>query len=232
MWTRNVEPAELDVPGTQDFVQFFERQLERERLFRSEAEHRLANFLQVAAANLDRQTRRMAQADARDAITLASDQLLLLSRLHHVFSQIDCSSLLAYGKGLAEACTVLHELAFAPRGHVLRFVLQAGAEDIAIRGDQAQALTLLTSELILNAAKHGFAERQSGTVEVLLGWGSGHITCAVIDNGGMSSARQSHSDSQGMLIASRLAKEVGGRCRWVFNADGTEARVVLPIDHV
>ena len=229
MWNRSVEPSDRGAFHTPDFVQFFERQLERERLFRSEAEHRLANFLQVAAANLERQTRRLGHAEARDAVTLASNQLMLLSRLHRVFSQIDCSSLMDYGKGLAEACTVLHELAFAPRGHTLRFVLQAGAEEIAMRPDQAQALSLLTSELILNAAKHGLPERQGGIVEVSLGWNNDHLYCAVIDNGGISSVREASSSSQGMLIASRLAKEAGGNCRWVFNANGTEARVILPI---
>ena len=208
------------------------RLLAQERLLRDEAEHRLANLLQLVSSNLAKAARRTEGEQARNAIDAAAEQVLTLGRLQQA---LGCSSEEGQAEGcetkLRQLCTALASLVVGPRGHSIALETEADATDLALRPDLARCLALVVSELVINAAKHAFPRGTAGRITVVLSRTARHVSCTVLDDGIGAGPSSRLSSSRGLQLAQSLAEEVGGRCRWVFGHTGTEAQVLLPLEH-
>lgn len=200
-----------------------------DRLLRQEADHRLANLLQIVSGNLTRSCRDGSTEQARRLIGAAADQIVALGKLHQALAQPSEMRTEDGSSRLQILCSSLKKLVIEPRGHVLAFRTEGGEPGgFPLRSDIAHCLVLIVSEFIINAAKHAFSPDTTGNIRVLLGRSADRLSCTVSDDG---AATLSHDDcftSQGMCLARDLAQRAGGNCNWVFNPTGTEAHVSLP----
>ncbi len=124
-----------------------------------EMNHRVKNNLALVTSLISIQARR-GSFDAKDL----QSRVRALSEVHDLLYRSNHGENIDLGDLLARACdpaTLVPE----DRGITLDTSL---AEGILISADRASPLALATLELITNAVKHAFAERQAGTIQLTL----------------------------------------------------------------
>jgi two-component sensor histidine kinase len=111
-----------------------------------------------------------------------------------------------------------------------RITIALQGENVYLPAQQATSTALVVNELLQNAVKHGFPNRDEGTVTVRLGASADEITIEIVDDGvglppGMSIDRDGNL---GMQIIRTLVRE-DLRGEFTVTSDrGTTARIVLP----
>ncbi len=197
----------------------------RELLFR-ELQHRVSNNLQVAAALLNVQMRRLADPDAKAALVEASRRLELIGRIsRQLYDPKGAAQMLV--PFLDDLCRGVVEAT----GRTDVTLSVQGDPAIGIEPDAAIPTALIVTEAIANAIEHGFAGGRRGTIEVRVvrDTASGELVVSVEDDGhglpdGVDGAAAS---SLGVQIATMLARSRGGRFD-LTRAAGTRATLVLP----
>jgi two-component sensor histidine kinase len=137
-----------------------ETALDEKQLLVREMNHRIKNNLGLVGAMLSLQARRFADPEAREELTRAVARINNLALVHDRL-QLFTSSVMAI-----DAAGHFQELC-----HMLRSLLPQGVSLAArcsgtIPGDAVESLTLIANELVTNAAKHAFAERDGGEIEL------------------------------------------------------------------
>lgn len=197
----------------------------RALLFR-ELQHRVSNNLQVAAALLTMQRKRIANAEASAALDEACRRLGLIGRISR--------KLYGIGGGGQPLGPLLEQIgqdiieASGGRGVTLRI---EDAAEVRVRPAAAVPVALVVAEAIANAIEHGFGrEQERPLITVRVERASG-LLLEVQDNGrGLPDGfRMKASDSLGLQIATMLAKQLGGQFRLMSGEKGgTIAQLELP----
>ena len=186
--------------------------------------HRIKNNLSLVSAILGLQSRRFADASVREEFTAAANRIRNLALVH--------DRLQLFSTSVTEVPAEPH---FRELGEMLRSLLPPGIGltltcSGTIVGDCVEALTLITNELVTNAAKYAFMGREAG--EIVIGYreeGAGWRLW-VSDNGtGFTDSNVSASFGKQMIaaMATRLHAEIS------YIADGgTRVEVVCgtPMD--
>ena len=156
------------------------RKAERDKdmLFR-ELAHRMQNNLAVAISLLAQQSRSHADAEARDALAKAGDRLRILAEGQRHLQPLAPGRVEMRGY-LAQVCDHLGGSLAAPRA--VEFVFRL--DQVAVDADKALALALITNELVTNALKYAFVDRNKGVVTVALAQTpGGDVELTVSDDG-------------------------------------------------
>ena len=198
-----------------------EAALEQKGTLLRELHHRVKNNLQTLLGILVIAERGAAVPEARDAIRDARarvEAMAVLQRL--LYQQDDLASVDGFAF-LAELCATV-ERAFRRPGIAVR----VAPADATLDLDVAAATGLIVNELVTNAFKHAFPDRERGEVTVRLqqGDGSGDVVLVVEDDGrglGMEQA-----EGTGLTLVRGLARQCGGTCL-VEVAGGVRCSVVL-----
>jgi two-component system, sensor histidine kinase PdtaS len=137
-----------------------ETTLDEKQLLVREMNHRIKNNLGLVGAMLTLQARHFADPEAREELTKAVARINNLALVH------DRLQLFTSAVTAIEAAPHFQELC-----HMLRSLLPQGVSLSArcsgtIPGDAVESLTLIANELVTNAAKHAFAERDGGEIEL------------------------------------------------------------------
>lgn len=137
-----------------------EKVVEEKQLLVREMNHRIKNNLSLVAAMLSLQARRFSDETVRSELANA------VSRIHNLALVHDRLQL--FSSNVREVDAASH---FRDLGEMLRSLLPAGVTlttncSGSIPGDSLESLTLITNELVTNAAKYAFSERASGSVEI------------------------------------------------------------------
>ena len=89
-------------------------------------------------------------------------------------------------------------------------------------------LSMLINELVTNSLKHGFADREGGTISVRLDREAERLLVLSIRDDGRGFVGDMPAEgSLGMTIIRSLASQLGGEVTW-SGAVGTTARVAFP----
>ncbi len=102
---------------------------------------------------------------ARNALMIGNNRIMAMARVHEkLYGSTDLANI-----GAAEYLEGIVGSVMAGRSENHREVFCSfDIEDIILTGDQAIPCGLMVNELISNALKHGFSNRQSGEIEVSL----------------------------------------------------------------
>lgn len=141
-----------------------------------EAQHRAANSIHIACSTIPRARYALAKADAHlRAFAILNDQL-------HRRTCPSATSEVCIAGYLEELCKQLRTVCLDQ----LDFELAVAALDTELLPEaRCRHIGLITTELVLNAAKHAFAGRIGGRVQVILSRCSptSPLTLEVSDNG-------------------------------------------------
>ncbi|HYP06996.1 MAG TPA: histidine kinase dimerization/phosphoacceptor domain -containing protein [Bryobacteraceae bacterium] len=211
-----------------------EREQVRERLQRSlvekdvllrEIHHRVKNNLQVIVSLLGLQARYIQDPGALASIEETTNRVRAIARIHEaLYGNSDLASIhfSSYLNQLVQDLTAFYDVS-------QRIETRVSAAPVTLDIDLAVPLALITNELICNAMKHGFPDRENGSivVEFAMSEGGGRLTVA--DNGiglppGFDAFRAA---SMGFNLIRILAEQLEAELE-VQSSGGTQVVVRFP----
>jgi two-component sensor histidine kinase len=199
--------------------------LDQQQLLLREMNHRIKNNLTLVAGMLHLQARQSSEPAVRDSLTSAVTRINNLALIHDRMQLFTGSmKTISAAAHFQELSDMLRSL--LPTGVVLTAKLSG-----SIPGDHVAAITLIANELITNAAKYAFSERQDG--EITLGYQEEGVGWRlwVHDNGsGLPSLSSARSTSFGGRLVETLAMQLNAQVKSVSEG-GTKVDVIcgLPL---
>ena len=173
-----------------------------------ETQHRCSNDLQLVVSLLALQSRRVAGAEAREALTDAMERVSVLARARSTFQHQAQHSLEA---ALRQVCEALHSQA-EPRGILVS--LEIGDSPRACPPTKVMNVALTVNELATNAIKHAFQEGKAGSVKISMRRHDDHHLAVVVDDDGLPFPEVSNGagigSGLGLGLAKRLIAASGG----------------------
>lgn len=186
-----------------------------------EADHRLANSLQLAANFLLLQQARLADPVARWALINAAERLVAVGHLHRFLCDDD-------GAGAdVDLQPFLRDLAaLLEQGTGLRCA--ARSPSIRVPASMAQQLGLAVNELAMNAAKHAYDRSEAGDLMIEASRAGDELRIVVSDHGrGLGAAYDVRRPTGlGTDILQAIARQLAGRLE---AADDGGARFTLAV---
>lgn len=204
-----------------------DREIAERDLFLEEFDHRVKNNFTLVAALLDMQRRRARDAETQAALSSALARVDSIARAHrHLYRGAAASH------GAVDMAVYLEELSAALADALFlrgAITLDCACDHGAIPRDRAVSIGLIVNELVTNAAKHAFAGRESGRIEVRFeatpqGW-----KLVVRDDGvGMSAdARPRKDGGLGQKLIDGFVRQARGTATTETGPGGTVVTVAL-----
>jgi two-component sensor histidine kinase len=194
---------------------------------REEADHRIANSLQMISALVRLRARSGQLSDPQTFLVEIADRIETVGKLHRFLSR-STTGTIQLGAYLEEICTRLRG-AVSPAATSWSFDCPS---DCALPAKTALSLGLITAELVSNSLKYahpaGLPTRISLSCAKV---GQGSLKIAYEDDGvGFpESFDATASGHMGMNFISLLSQGVGGHHEWRSDSLGIRFEIVLPV---
>jgi two-component sensor histidine kinase len=194
-----------------------------EELIRVETHHRLMNTFAILCAILERE---LNTSNPRSRVAL--DRSVRIIRAHSALHR--CLALgtprgpVALGEYVKRLSRCISEAVLEPMNVTCEIFTDKGFMPAV----QAEHLGLVLCELVINAAKHGFAHKRTGAVRIEVvrqdhGW-----CCTVTDNGG-GFPDVVPAAGLGTQIVEALVRRLNGRMIVQSTAEGTTVTLLIPL---
>lgn len=204
-----------------------DRQIAERDLMLEEFDHRVKNNFTLVASLLDMQRRRAGDPATGEALGVALTRVESIARAHrHLYRGRSSGADVDMAAYLGELCTALAEALFL-RGAI---TLACDADHAQLPRDRAVSIGLVLNELVTNAAKHAFQDRESGAISVGFRASGNGWRLTVADNGiGMPAERPKPSRNGGLgsRLLEAFAAQAGGKLSTASGVDGTVVTVEL-----
>jgi two-component sensor histidine kinase len=204
-----------------------DRELAERDLFLEEFDHRVKNNFTLVASLLDMQRRRASEGETKDALASALARVESIARAHrHLYRGTASPGAVDMAAYLGELCTALSEALFL-RGAI---TLDHHSDHAAVPRDRAVSIGLIVNELVTNAAKHAFGERESGTIRVRFeARGPGWRLTVADDGQGMPEETRSRGRDGGLgqRLIDGFVRQARGKLRVESGERGTTVTVDL-----
>ena len=199
----------------------------RELLFR-ELQHRVSNNLQMVAALLTVQRRKIADPEAKLALDEASRRLGVIGRISRQLYDPTGA-----GKDLPAFLDQLARDVIETSGHANITHHVSGISPNGLGPEAAIPLALVVAEAIANSIEHGFANREDACrVDIRVRSTADHRLQVEVEDDGCGlpvGFTLEQSESLGLKIATMLASQLGGNFTLQPGISGTLARLELPL---
>jgi two-component sensor histidine kinase len=123
---------------------------------------------------------------------------------------------------LAVLCTSISNSVLSPRG----ITLTLSADPVIVSPLRCWQISLVVSELLNNAAKHAFRQRDAGAVTIKISTRGGMLRCAIMDDGGVDSVP---SFGRGTAIVNALVDGLGGTVSREYRSSGSTIAFCVPL---
>jgi signal transduction protein with GAF and PtsI domain len=190
-----------------------------------EMHHRIKNNLQTIAMLLRLQLGEESESDPQEALRESISRILSIAAAHEVLSD--------KGFRLADVKQVLQQVAQNATQNRLypreSLDMQVRGDEITLPSRQATALALAVNELIQNALKHGFVDRDEGRIAITLRQHTAGFEVEVRDDGVGLPPDEPPLRGLGLQIIETLVNEdLGGRLEIELGTQGTRATIAVP----
>ncbi len=184
---------------------------EKETLLK-EVYHRVKNNLQVVQSLLSLQRRTVPEGPASAALDDSVQRVRAMALVHEKLYQSGSLAAVSLADYTGD---LLKQIAEATGAAQRGIRLRADIAPVRTGLDGAIPFGLLVSELVGNALKHGFRDRESGEVRILLESQAGGAVLSVCDDGtGLPETFDlSGSAAMGLQLAVNLSRQLGGELR-------------------
>ena len=189
---------------------------------RGEADHRMANSLQLAADLLLFEQARVRDPDAREALGAAVARLSAIAQLHRCLCDQDPAAGVDLRLFLGEICDLI------ARSSGLACSLDA--DPVVVAPDTAQQLAIAVNELAMNAAKHAYRGHARGALHVEARRNGDRLRLTVSDHGaGLGADFQiGRANGLGMDILQAVVRQVRGTLE-AHDDHGARFTITLPL---
>lgn len=195
----------------------------------SEANHRIANSLQLVSALLSSQGREIADPVARSALDVSVQRIAAIAGVHRQL----------YLGGSADAVDVSTYLVDLIAGlqagfhaGVGRRRLHLDVDQLLVTPDFATTLGVIVTELVINACKYAYAPDEPGDVEIVFVMTPvGGFSLDVRDQG-VGRVRVPTQAGLGSRIVELMSRRLGADGGYVAREVGTSFRITGPLPSV
>lgn len=197
-----------------------EKNREKETLLK-EIHHRVKNNLQIVMSMLNLQARRVSDPSAQEVMQAVKARVRSMAILHERLYQHEDLASIDLSAYIQEICQGLCDT-YGTKERNIKLVLNIPS--IMVEADTALSLGLIANELVSNAIKYAFPDRQGFIAISLVREYANNYTLTVHDNGlGLPpdfEARQ--KKSFGLQLVHSLARKLGGSMEFINN-NGTNS---------
>ena len=201
-----------------------EKLANQQALLLREVNHRIANSLQLISSLIELQARRVADPAARDMLKHAADRVEAVTLVHrrlYTSNDVEAVAMDQYLEGLVE------ELGRLSQNDERTVNITLHAEPVRVHTDKAVSLGLIVNELVTNALKYAYPDRD-GDIRVRFGRIGDAIQLVVEDDGvGSVSGSAPKGSGLGTLIVNAMARSAKATVALDESHPGT--RVVLTL---
>ncbi|RZF63843.1 sensor histidine kinase [Sphingomonas populi] len=188
-----------------------------ENAVQREADHRIANSLQLLSALLSSQGREVSDPAARAALEISVQRIGAIAGVHRQLYR-------SHGEDGIDLCAYLMDLLAGLQGSFSgeNRHIHLEAEPVITPSDFAGIIGIIVTELVINACKHAYAPDQQGVIKVVLAIDTARgFTLEVRDRGcGRADARQS-LHGLGSRIVDLMSRKLDADARYVAADVGT-----------
>jgi PAS domain S-box-containing protein len=213
-----------DVTAARLAVRIRDDLIKEKEILMQELQHRVANSLQIIASVLLQSARRVQSEETRHYLRNAHNRVISIATLQKqlAVSVEDTVELRQYFQGL---CDSIGASMIDDDGLI---TLHANADGSTVTANVATSLGLIVTELVINALKHAFPDRErTGDVGVDYRTHGDGFVLSVTDNGvGMEAGIGLSKPGLGTGIVDALAKQLGGTVEVTDTAPGTRVSIV------
>ena len=202
-----------------------EAALGRHQVLLQEMSHRVKNSLLIVTSMLQLQARDVGNPELTQHLEEAAHRVSAVARAHDQLFQGGDIERIDLGRYIEGICKDLDD-------SVAHCIIRTETQyEIEISADRAISAALVVNELIANAAKHAYASRQDGTIQIILaGAGDDKVSISVHDEGtglppGFDLERPK---GLGMRIVTSFVKQLKGTIEVRHHNPGSEFVVILP----
>lgn len=196
-----------------------------------EANHRIANSLQLIAALLSSQGREVTDPVARSALDMSVHRIDAIAGVHRHLHRADATRAVDVATYLVDLVDGL-QASFRDGAGYRR--LHLDVEPQPVTPDFAITLGVIVTELVINACKYAYAPDEPGDVDIVFAATAEHgFSLEVSDQGVGRSSRPGGSGQQGRGIGSRIvgwmARHLQAEGAYLEPAVGTTFRLRGPL---
>ncbi|MBR0877789.1 two-component sensor histidine kinase [Bradyrhizobium japonicum] len=186
-----------------------------------ESHHRMKNTLTLLGASVRRDFSRPGTRDMSGAVDRFEQRIVAFGRLYQLLSDSDSLTAVSVEAFFENLCEALSEAVLEPAGIRCEAAIESGA----LPASQCHRLALMLTELVTNAAKHAFPDRNDALIRIEMANRDGAWLCTVADNGiGATGPLQ----GTGSRILEGLARSIDARLQGEASQGGTRVTIVMP----
>lgn len=184
-----------------------------------EANHRIANTLQLVCSLISIEARDVSDATTRSVLERTQQRISAIAHVHHHLyaardhAAIDLGSYLEeLGAQMARSC--------APHRQVF-----VNADTVPVSGATASSMGILVAELVTNACKHAYSADAPGSIGVALHRSNDGTYRLLVEDRGRGTRGASVQDGLGRRLIDATVARLGGCAVWEDAEPGTRFRM-------
>ncbi|RJQ35394.1 PAS domain-containing protein [Candidatus Parcubacteria bacterium] len=214
----------LDITHQRKFQEEKEKLLVQKDLLLQEMRHRVANSLQLIASILLLKAESVDSGESRSHLKDAHERIMSIATAQQQLDPVELGEHASVEKYLTALCKSLSRSMIRHRKPVkLEVVVSKGT----VTSDVAVSLGLITTELVINALKHGFPEKRPGRIIVTYTSARSGWVLSVEDNGiGKSKSKKAPQPGLGTSIIGALANQLQAMIKIRSSPLGTKVSLV------
>lgn len=191
-----------------------------------EVDHRVKNNLQMVAALISIQARRITDPAIKETLRAMLARIEALSTVHRRLYQADDISRFDVAGFAGDLVTDLI-------GATGRDDIQVGLDlqSVEVPADKAAPVALMINELVTNALKHAFVDGRGGTINLSVKRLDGDLRVEIADDGVGLPGGEIGPSSFGRNLVRSLARQLDARASWHDAEPGTRVEIELAIEH-
>lgn len=200
--------------------------LKEKAMLMKEIHHRVKNNLQIISSLLNLQIRSELDSEATNALESSRDRIIAMSIIHQQLYQNNSIDVIDFDKYLNQLLDSIQRVYTN-----IRMNLNCGP--IELNTDMAIPLSLIVSEVITNACKHGFQSRLNGNINIEVKKNDEHNLELHISDNGIGFDKKEKWDDSGSLgfeIIKNLTEQINGYVDCESSGTGTTFNFKFKID--
>ena len=220
----------VDVSDQVEFRQQIESQLKEKSMLLDEIHHRVKNNLAVITSLLYLQQEETGSSEVKESLQEAQNRIQSIALVHEqLYRQAESGVSIQMDHYLDSLLAWLRQTSEPPD---TALTIRAEANNIYVPLSMAVPFGMMATELITNACKHAFKEKDEGTVEVTLSKDQNYYYLEVADDGsGLPEEFSLDAGRTGMDIINSLLIQLNADLSHHSKpGEGTTFTIQIPMD--
>jgi PAS domain S-box-containing protein len=216
----------LDITSRKQAEEQIQRALSEKKLLLSELKHRVNNNLQLLMSMVNMWTMESDSDEAKDALHEVEGLISAMALVHSEAQQDGTAKKIQLKKFMTELANGIIKI----RSHRnLKITHSVNGDEVWLDINQANPVSLIANELLLNALKHAFNGRDTGHIEVSVSDKEEVVNLTVKDNGiGISKEVDLNKpNSLGLDLVHNMVEQLNGKIN-ITVENGTNIEIEFP----